>query len=1055
MGAILDLTGGDTVTYSGSYTGSGAGLVALSSGTLALGAGGANFDFSGNLFQWSGGTIDTTLGSLTNLGTMNLTGSSGGSVHLVGSGSLTNAGTIIQSGGAALDLDAPVTLANEPSGIYNFATDATISEDHQGGAFVNSGLLEKTAGAGTSLIDSGISFRGTGTVSVQSGTLSIGDTGAIITAGSLSGGTWYVAGGSTLALQGNVATLALGALVQLAGPGAAFPALASLSSIDVGATLELLNGASLATLGSLDNAGTLDLGPGSLSVADNFTQESGGTLDDSVNGTTPGTQFGQLSVHGKATLAGTLAATVSSGFVPVLGQSVPIIPFGSSSGQFGVVQGLTFTGPVSLAPGYGANSVALVGVKSTIAALTSSANPVAGNGALTFTIKIQPAPPQTGVPTGTVTFLDGTTELGTATLSNGQAMFSPSPPLALGIHSITATYAGDASFAGATSLALSEEVEDATNTTVVPSINPAAYSQPLSLTATVSSAVSGAGTPTGVVTFMDGTTVLGTAAVGSNGTAIFPLPANLSTATHTITAVYGGDNRFITSTSPALSEVVKQDGSITTVRSSTNPTVFGGSTTLSATVTSDHLGSATPTGTVTFKDGATVVGTTGLSSGAASLSVSTLPGGSDSITAVYNGDANFATSTSVAVSQTVNTQGTTTVLSTSGLPIVFGQSATYNVSVKPDVAGSGTPTGTVLLSIDTGSGTVPLTTYPLSNGQASIPYSLMGFGAVNLRATYNGDGNFATSVSPDVSQTVLPDGTKTVASSSGSPQAPGVPVVVTATVSAQAPGSGTPSGLVTFKDGSSVLGSKTLSEGSAQLLTPLNAGGNSITVLYSGNTNFNSSTSPAIAVDVQQVGSHTTLSASTGAAVFGQAVSFSATVTPASGTGTPAGSVTFMNGSSVLGTVALTGGTAVFTTSSLPLGSTTVSATYGGSGSFTTSSSASVTTAVVAVGTFTTLAPSANPGYLKQFVTLTATVHSDSPGTLPPSGIVTFKLGTKTLGTASLASGTAALKTKKLAMGSNKITVVYSGNADFDGSTSATLREVVKKKPSAKKPKKK
>ena len=1051
-GAFLNLTGGQSVTYSGSFTGSGSGAIALSGGTLAIGTGGASFNFSGPLFQWSGGTIDTTLGGLTNLGTINLTGASGEAVHLTGNRAVTNVGTIVQSGAATLDLDAPVTLANEPSGVYNFATDATISEDGQGGTFLNSGVLEKTGGTGTSQIDQGISFHGTGTVSVGSGTLNIANTGAIITAGSLSGGTWVIAGGSTLSLQGNIATL--GATVMLEGQGASFPALDSLSSIASTGVLELTNGASLATLGNLDNAGTLDLGPGSLTVAGNFTQESGATLDESVTGTTPGTQFGQLTVHGKATLAGTLAATVTSGFTPVLGQSLPIIPFGSLSGQFGATTGLALTGPVSLAPSYGTTSVALAAVKSTAATLTSSANPISGTGTLTFTIKIQPVPPQTGVPTGTVTFLDGTTKLGTATLSNGQATFSPSSPLSLGIHSITAAYAGDAGFGASTSNALSQSVEDATNTTVVPSVNPAAYSQPLSLTVTVSSMVSGAGTPTGIVTFMDETTTLGTAAL-ANGTAIFPVPANLSTATHTITAVYGGDNRFVTSTSPALSEVVKQDGSITTIKSSTNPSTFGGSTTLSATVTSDHLGNATPTGAVTFKNGSVVLGTIGLSSGAASLSISTLPGGSDSITAVYNGDVNFATSTSAAVSQTVNTQGTTTVLSTSGLPIVFGESATYNVSVKPDVAGSGTPTGSVILSIDTGSGRKLLTNYPLSNGQASIPFSLMGFGAVNLDATYSGDGNFAASVSQEVSQTVVPDATTTVVSSSGSPQAPGVSAILTATVSAQAPGSGTPTGLVTFKDGSTVLGTKTLSGGTAQLTTPLAAGSNSITVVYGGDTNFITSTSPAIGVLVQQVGSHTSLATSTGGAVYGQGVTFTATVTPASGAGTPAGSVTFMSGSTALGTVALAGGTAVFTTSLLPLGTTTLSATYGGSGSFTTSASASVTTTIVAVGTFTTLAPSANPGFLKQFVTLTATVHSDSPGTLAPSGIVTFKLGKKKLGTENLVNGTAAIKTKKLAMGSNKITVVYSGNVDFDASTSATLREVIKKKPPAKKPKKK
>jgi Bacterial Ig-like domain (group 3) len=77
-----------------------------------------------------------------------------------------------------------------------------------------------------------------------------------------------------------------------------------------------------------------------------------------------------------------------------------------------------------------------------------------------------------------------------------------------------------------------------------------------------------------------------------------------------------------------------------------------------------------------------------------------------------------------------------------------------------------------------------------------------------------------------------------------------------------------------------------------------------------------------------------------------------------------------------------------------------------------------------------------------------------APGAAAPSGSVTFRLGKKTLGKGTLSDGIAIIKTKKLALGSSKITVVYGGNANFEASTSATLKEVVKKKPPAKKSKK-
>ena len=686
-GATLDLTGGQTVTYAGGYSGSGAGAIVLASGTLAAGSGGVSFNFSGPVFQWKGGTIDTTLGKLTNTGTMNLTGAAGDSVHLVGAGPLNNFGQIDQSGGATLDLDAPVTLNDESTGVYNFATDASISEDASGGTFLNAGIVEKTGGSGKSSIDAGINFRNTGTVSVGSGTLAIGNSGAIITAGSLAGGTWVVAAGSDLSLPGNITTL--GATVELEGQGASFAALDQLATISASGVLSLTNGASIAVPGNLDNAGTLELGPGTLNVAGNFTQESSGVFKNSVGGTTAGTGFGQLTVHSKATLAGSLEATVATGFTPVLGESLPIIPFGSSSGAFGVVSGLALSGPLSLAAEYGTSSVALQTVKSSSATLSPSVNPAVGV-PTTFTVKVQAVPPQTGTPTGTVTFLDGTTRLGTATLSGGQATFSPSTPLALGLHAISASYGGDASFGTSTSNTVDQEVEDATSTTVMASVNPSVYSQALSFTATVSSTVSGAGTPTGSVTFMDGTKPLGTANL-TGGTAVFAVPTDLATATHSITAVYGGDTDFATSTSPAMTQTVNQDGSITTLKSTLNPSSFGGSVTLEATASSDAKGHATPTGSVTFKNGSTSLGTVSLTNGRASLAISTLAGGSDSITAVYSGDTNFTGGTSPAVSQTVNPQGTQTSLTSAGVPSVFGQDVTFNVAVKPDVAGCPAP----------------------------------------------------------------------------------------------------------------------------------------------------------------------------------------------------------------------------------------------------------------------------------------------------------------------------------------------------------------------------
>jgi len=837
-GAILDLTGGKTVAYAGSYHGSGAGTVSLDSGTLAVGTGGANFDFAAGLFQWTGGTIDTSLGNLTNSGTMTLSGASGGAEHLQGTGILTNLGTIDQTGAATFDLDSPAALDNLPAATYDLAADSGISEDQFGGTLVNSGTLEKTAGTGTSAIDGGISVSDTGTVAAETGTLSLANAGQVISGGTLAGGTWVVDAGSTLALAGHVANLE--GSVNLNGPGASFPALNELATIAAGGKLNITNGGSFTTAGNLDNAGALELGPATLDVTGNYTQEPTGSFDAAAGGTSPGSQFGQLIVQSQATVAGDLEITVDSGYSPALGQSLGIIPAGMLSGQFTSVSGVSLSGPVSLQVSYGAQSVSLTTVRSTKATLSSSANPASGGAPVTFTVKVQPAPPETGTPTGTVTFLDGSTTLGTAMLSGGTATFSTST-LALGTHSISVEYGGDSNFGSSSSTVLDQGIQDASETTVVSSANPGAFGNTVDLTATVSSAVSGAGTPTGSVTFMDGSTALKTAPL-IGGTATFST-TTFSVASHMITALYSGDPDFAGSPSKVLTQVVNKDTTNTTVSSSTNPSVFGGSTTLTASVQAAGSPSTAPTGSVTFYDGSASLRTVPLTGGMASLPVQTLAGGTDSITAAYSGDANFSTSPSNTVSQIVRQQGTNTVLTSPGVPAVFGQSVTFTVTVNPQSAGTGPPTGTVALM----NGSNPVGSGTLTAGSVTISVAALPAGMDSITAVYAGNTSFTGSTAAGFTQTVIQAGTFTVLTPSSNPGFTGQPVTVTATVISDPRGIAAPTGSVIFKEGKKTLGRAALINGSAALTTKkLALGANKIQVIYSGNADFAASSSPIL-----------------------------------------------------------------------------------------------------------------------------------------------------------------------------------------------------------------
>jgi hypothetical protein len=201
-----------------------------------------------------------------------------------------------------------------------------------------------------------------------------------------------------------------------------------------------------------------------------------------------------------------------------------------------------------------------------------------------------------------------------------------------------------------------------TVTTIKSASSPSVFGQSVTFTATVAPVGTGLPTPTGTVTFMDGSTMLGTRTLNSAAKATFST-STLAVTSHSITAVYSGDANFTTSTSSAVAQVVNQDGSVTVVASSLNPSVYGKSVTFTATLTAAAPGSGTPTGTVEFMDGSTTLRTATLTGGKATFQTSTLSTGSQLITAVYGGDGNFTTSTSKVLSQTVQPANVTSDLS--------------------------------------------------------------------------------------------------------------------------------------------------------------------------------------------------------------------------------------------------------------------------------------------------------------------------------------------------------------------------------------------------------
>jgi hypothetical protein len=156
------------------------------------------------------------------------------------------------------------------------------------------------------------------------------------------------------------------------------------------------------------------------------------------------------------------------------------------------------------------------------------------------------------------------------------------------------------------------------------------------------------GTPTGTVTFKDGSTTLGVASLNGIRAALDAVPSTIGT--NVITASYSGDSNFDAS-STSKDQTVNQATTRTAVTSSQNPSNLGQSVTFTAEIAPQFGGETT--GTVTFKDGSTTLAVITVSGNKAATTTSTLAAGTHSITAVYSGDSNFIGSTSKVLSQVV------------------------------------------------------------------------------------------------------------------------------------------------------------------------------------------------------------------------------------------------------------------------------------------------------------------------------------------------------------------------------------------------------------------
>jgi hypothetical protein len=281
-------------------------------------------------------------------------------------------------------------------------------------------------------------------------------------------------------------------------------------------------------------------------------------------------------------------------------------------------------------------------------------------------------------------------------------------------------------------------------------------------------------------------------------------------------------------------------------------------------------------------------------------------------------------------------------ITASANPISEGQSETLGVTVSGN---SGYPTGKVALSV---AGTA-IGSVTLANGTGKLVASTAGIGpgTYPITATYPGDSTYTPSTKT-INITVESGGPSATTTTVSAPAslAPSQAFTITATVK-KTSGSGAPTGTVTFKQGSTTLGTGTLNgSGVATLNTaaPSTIGSYNITANYGGDTNDTASSGTATI----NVGGPSTTTLSISPTTVKSGASTTVTITVKGGGATPTGSVSLLDGTTVLATVPLSAGTASFSasTAGYPTGPYVLHATYAGNATYAPSTSGNVTVTI-------------------------------------------------------------------------------------------------------------
>lgn len=463
-----------------------------------------------------------------------------------------------------------------------------------------------------------------------------------------------------------------------------------------------------------------------------------------------------LSVDAPASVAGqpvTITATVTAA-KPVTGKvtfsngttalkSVPLVngsaTYATSKLPVGALSlSASFGGSPKVAASMSTVTTGAVARAPTTAALSSDTLSATAGQSVTLTAIVSAQDPSTEVPPGKVKFASHGDSLGIATLSNGVAKLTTTA-LAAG------KVAAKASYVGSNRMAASESSAVRLTTTTQLSSASAEMGAPLYLTAFVGPSVSGSHHAGGSVSFTEGSTVLGAAAVsgGYASTTVSTLPVGA----HPVVATYGGDGTFAPSPSSVAIMTIAPATATVVIAANVNPVAATSSVTFTATVVPSIASNPAATGTIDFTDGGmTIMSAAPIVDGAATFTTSSLGIGAHHFAASYHGDGAFGPATSPTMSEVVTGNAAAVALASDHNPATPGQLVTFTATVTA----SGSLSGSVIFR-DNGA---QLAVVGVSGHSATFATSTLGIGSHPITADYNGDATNAAASSAVLSQTI-------------------------------------------------------------------------------------------------------------------------------------------------------------------------------------------------------------------------------------------------------------------------------------------------------------